>query len=583
MLCKHCGYEIKEGAAFCQKCGAKVSDMLEQVTPEQPMTEPVFDAQKPKKSKKRGWILAASIAGALAILIAAGIFLGPRLWPETFQSAEGWARKNFGSGDDYLQYVEKNATQKAADRVVNAYGKYLDSLENQNTSGAVEVSAQLKLGEQVKTLLKENGAQMNLDWFQNATLKLDANTKDAAARFLLALSLNDTEIASADLLMDLDANAMYLAFLPLSENYLQGSFAMDDDTRQLLSALSSADMKDVLPTKETVAALVDKYSKLIYESLQNAEKTSETLEIAGVQQKVTVLNVSLDFQTVKQMAKTVLETLEDDAVIKESIEKVAEHLEQKGYITDADQVYENFLDSIKEAKDNLNEAKSDDSFEKLAISFYVDDAHEIVGVKYKFDSDVVYCATARDGDKFAFKLDADDLQIIGTGTETEGVVNAEYTVEAEGKAVCTIALKELSCKEGLLNGKILVTPSATLLKQIGWDATSSSVMSLINPSVELVFVSQTDSAKLEINLVSGENLLVGLAVTTKAKEATDITMPDPNQITPESGAEQWLYGLDVNSLYDKLIAAGVPEDLAGRFIQGFQQGLQPDGDGSQNI
>ena len=445
------------------------------------------------------------------------------------------------------------------------------------------MSAQLKLGEQVKTLLKENGAQMNLDWFQNATLKLDANTKDAAARFLLALSLNDTEIASADLLMDLDANAMYLAFLPLSENYLQGSFAMDDDTRQLLSALSSADMKDVLPTKETVAALVDKYSKLIYESLQNAEKTSETLEIAGVQQKVTVLNVSLDFQTVKQMAKTVLETLEDDAVIKESIEKVAEHLEQKGYITDADQVYEDFLDSIKEAKDNLNEAKSDDSFEKLAISFYVDDAHEIVGAKYKFDSDVVYCATARDGDKFAFKLDADDLQIIGTGTETEGVVNAEYTVEAEGKAVCTIALKELSCKEGLLNGKILVTPSAKLLKQLGWDATSSSVMSLINPSVELVFVSQTDSAKLEINLVSGENLLVGLAVTTKAKEATDITMPDPNQVTPESGAEQWLYGLDVNSLYDKLVAAGVPEDLAGRFIQGFQQGLQPDGDGSQNI
>lgn len=604
MLCKQCGYQIKEGAAFCQKCGARLSDQLEQIAAEQilnqqdsmeqPETEvvpeivpvePVLDTpveKKPKKSRKRGWIIAAIVTGALAVLVAAGIFLGPHLFPKAYRSVEGWASKNFGSGDDYLKFVEENITTKAVDGAVYAYGKYLEALgsDTQQLSTVAQVTAQLNVGETVITLLEdslknETGEAMELDWLKSVSLSLDTNAKDKVGKVLMSLGMNNTQILSADLIMDMENGALYAAIFPLCEKYLKGSLVMDEQSRQILSALSSEEIKEILPSTETVAALVEKYSKLVYENLKDAEKTTETVTIGDVQQKVTVLQVQLDFDTIKQLVKSILSELEDDETIQKIIEDTAEYLEEEGYITDADQAYEAFQEAIQEAKSGLSEVKAEDNFDKLRIYLYINDSHKIVGMKWKFDSDAVSYITIRNGEKFAFKLDAEDLKIIGTGTNKDEVINGEYAVEVEGEKFFTIKLQDISCKDNLLNGKLVLTPTDALMKELDLDSTSSSIATLLNPELEITFATQTDSAEMQINLVSGENLLVGLTVTVKTKEASDVTVPAPDKVTPETEAEQWLNSWDLNRLYEKLIEAGVPEDWAQSFILGLLEGMQP--------
>ncbi len=577
---------MDDGVAFCQKCGAKADEILKQEPAEQPVPEeepaeqvatvqeqeetqqetlaepvfaaPVFDApeQKPKKkSKKRKWIIAAIIAGVLAVAIAACIIFWP--W------ARGLVINTFGSSDDYLKFVEDQATQENTDKVVKAYGKYLDRLENPAAYGNGEVTVQADVNDTLAVLLKESYGTQDLIWLNDVTLKLDLNSADSAEKILVSALLNNTEIANADYIIDFDKGIQYLAFLSLDDRYAQQDLAL---WGEVLAVLSDPEMKDVLPTEETVGQLVKKYSQVINDSLKNAEKTTETVEIDGVQQKLTVLKIKLDFEEIKQLLKTLLETVESDEEIKTIIVNLAKHLESKKLPVDADSVYEDFLEAIGDAKESVSEMTEKDSFEKFWLSLYVDDSHKVVGKKYKFDSDAVFYITVRNGEKFASKLDAADYLIVGSGTEKDKVKTGAFTVQVMGKELGKVALQDFSTKDDLLNGTVTVTPADWLLEEaLDLGTTESTVLSMLDPSLKLVFESKTDSAKVDISLVSGQETLASVTITAKRKESGSVTMPDSAKVVVGDGINQWFESLDLSKIADNLRKAGVPENFLGFF------------------
>lgn len=599
MFCKHCGYEINEDAAFCKKCGAKLADQLEQkpveeeaVTQEpvemeaakqeaveeavkqetveevaeKPEAESEFatldtPVEKPKKSKKRGWLVAAIVTGSLAVLVALTIFLGPKLFPNAYRLVEGWAIKTFSTPDNYLQFVEENATTKTVDGVVSAYSKYLDRLGNNKlTTGAAQATVQVRVGDKLKDSFGMAGASAEVDWLKSASLAIDANMKDSAGQMLMALSLNDKQIANAELIMDMDQGAVYLALRPLSDKYLKIDLEMDEEFSEIFAAMSSSEMKEVLPAPETVGVLVERYSKLFYESLKDAEKTTETIEIEGVEQKVTVLTVELDSDAVKQMAKTMLETIVEDEEVRQIMENIAGYMQEKGMISDADMACESFVEAIEEGLAEFDDVEFD-GYDNIGINFYVNNSHEIVGMQYEIDSEAVRYITVRDGEKFAFELDADVLKINGSGTEKDGVVNGEYTFKVEGEKVFTVAVENFSQKDGLVKGKLVLTPSKNLMEEMGLGSAAGAMVAMVDPALELVFANETNSASLEINLLSGKDLLVGITVSAQEKTAGDITMPDPNKVVSEGNAEQWAESFDLEGLRKQLIDAGVPQSL----------------------
>ena len=579
MICKKCGYQIKEDAAFCQKCGAKVAEMQQETAEEQvpaveqPETsaaettfaQPAFE-EKPKKNKKKRWLIAAIVAGVLIVGAVACYFF----WP----TARGLAIKTFGSGDDYLAFVEEQAAKENAEKIGSAYGKYLERVGNGEIYGSSETSAQIALSEQTVSFLEDaiaqSGESVDLSWLENISLDVDRDLNGNAGKVFLAMSINDTQISSADMIMDMESGAMYLAYLTMSEQYLQQGFAVDQEAWAITSALTDAEMKDVLPTQEVVEELVMKYSQLIYENLKDAEKSTETVEINGVKQKVTVLKVELDFGEVKNVLKTVLDTLEEDAEVKQIIMDVAQYLEDEGKIQDADAVYEGFLEYLDELRTELNNLEAEDNFDRLQISLYVDDSHDVIGKKYKIDSDFVRYITIRDGDEYAYTFDADDLVITGNGTEKDEVVNGEYTIEIEGKEILTIALKDFSRKDGQNNGKLEVSPASDLLKGMGMDAAGSAVMALLDPTLEFVFENEDGVSKTEINLLGGKETLASITITSEKTEPGEVKLPAAGAVIPEDQADAWLEKMDFDRLYDKLVKAGVPAVLAEAIVEGLQ-------------
>jgi hypothetical protein len=86
MFCVHCGTQIDEGANFCKKCGAKLTDAKEATPPNAtaapqpiPAAAPSATVQQiPPALEKRGASMATLIAAGIAVVLlgGAGIYFG---------------------------------------------------------------------------------------------------------------------------------------------------------------------------------------------------------------------------------------------------------------------------------------------------------------------------------------------------------------------------------------------------------------------------------------------------------------------------------------------------------------------------
>jgi hypothetical protein len=86
MFCIHCGTQMDEGAKFCKKCGAKLSEAKEEIPPNatitpHPIPPPATSAaaqQIPPAREKRGASMATLIAAGIAVVLlgGAGIYFG---------------------------------------------------------------------------------------------------------------------------------------------------------------------------------------------------------------------------------------------------------------------------------------------------------------------------------------------------------------------------------------------------------------------------------------------------------------------------------------------------------------------------
>lgn len=78
MFCTHCGHEIKEGAAFCNKCGERLAaPAAGQPAPDSPGAA----GPRPAPKKSRGK-LATAVAAALVACVVLATLLAPLLSPK---------------------------------------------------------------------------------------------------------------------------------------------------------------------------------------------------------------------------------------------------------------------------------------------------------------------------------------------------------------------------------------------------------------------------------------------------------------------------------------------------------------------
>ena len=630
MFCVKCGNQIPDESKFCPVCGSQVvaepqpevkpaeapveeivaqpevqpveipaveqvvEPVAEQVVEPvaEPVAEPVFAQpafEQPiiKPKKKTGKLLAWLIPSAtllVAAAVAAIFFLDP---------IKGWWLKNFGSDKDYRDYVQDKTKESALGTVTNAYDKVLSTLTGETeASGATEMSLKLNIGDTVLQSAEDYiesmcGEPMDLAWLQGIEVKMSANMQDEMQQIGAALNIGDEEIAVIDAILSMDEGMLFVAVTNLSDEYLGIDLGaqMDDISLTVQEMMQDPELLKALPTGEELDALLSKYWDIVMENLTDVEQFKETVKVGKVEQKLTVLETTVDAKDLLKVAKAVLKEAEKDKDIEKILENIIEFANDQdlfGYEMDADDVIDSFQDTIGMALDALKETDADDLGEgEIIFTEYVNGSDEIVGYTLTMvneddeEEELFRYIEVTEGDEFGFEfIIPDSLEIVGSGTKKNGVINADYTITVistqyeweadwsdyeivyEEMEIATITLVDFKAEENNVNGKIWITPSAEMWDNMGLTGMASSIVDIAEVKLELDIASTGTSGSLGINVLAGSELIAGVTISAEEKEASDISLPDTYYT--EEDVEAWAETIDVEKLEQVLEDLGIP-------------------------
>lgn len=618
MFCPNCGIPAAEDAVFCANCGTKLTQEEAQPladapipaeipaetpaeipqtpvevvaeapaqTPEElpwePADAPVFAqasfdaAPKKKKSKKK---LAVTLAVIGVLLIAAAIvtlvFWGP---------ISGFFVKTFGSPEDYFQHVEKQAAEDSADTVSSYYNTFLASA---TTYTAVEGTMRLQVSDKLIQLLAAGGADADLSWLEDLTIDYETVVDGEWTMLNMMLAISGTDITDVVMIMNTTTGEYYIGMPSLSSEYLHydpsdyympGMMVGSVNPYKLLS--DEAFIK-ALPDEKTVNTLVRRYLQIIAENATNVEKESDTLEIGDLEQKVTVLEYELTQKGLMKIAKAVLKEAKTDKDLKKVINDMSKYLEEQGVLDDASTVYDDFQDAVEEALDSLGDVNAS-SETLLVLTDYVDGKSEIIGRKLSVQGQTILeYATITKGKEFAteWKFGNGNAVFRGEGTIDGDVREGKYVLNVQGVDYLQLAASydEKKLADGQLNGRFLLTPSATMLQAMDLDSQLGNMISSMNLGLELVLSSDQKKGSSAINLVSGNEVLLGISAEATVTDAKEVAPPDAGNWVDFRYADDWATGLDLDKVISALRKTKVPAEITDSLEDAIDQMNNPYG------
>lgn len=345
MTCKKCGAELRPGALFCSECGEKVEaapaaapevvetapaavsaaaaeaapEAVQQAAPQPeaprqsaaepaPFSDddPVPGASKSKKarSKKRGkrkalWIVLGVIA---ALLIAAGV-IGRRYVAEFFLYT-------FSSPEKYYQHVEQRAIDDFAEKLGDAYERYLAASEEQEG-----MSGEIRVDPDINSIVWLQDYADKLDWIKTLTLDYEMQRADDGMAMNAALNVNDAELLTFDYYL---SDAMYAMRIPLlSDRYV--NLAEGNGAISLSNALLTAGL-----SRDEVVALTTKLLTAVTEPLDTVSRERGRLEAQDVSQRCRILHVTVTPEDVEEISQALRKVLEEDVGAKKLLAAFSE-------------------------------------------------------------------------------------------------------------------------------------------------------------------------------------------------------------------------------------------------------------------
>ena len=588
MFCKNCGKEIKEGAAFCANCGTPVKqtvpvaepvaeEVKEEVvevapTPTEPVAqqplEPVAEETiqteefyKPdfSEAKKKKLSFKKLVLPAIAVVLALTLVV------LNFGTVLGFGIKMLGSDKAYLSYVQKQASKDAADSIGDIYANLLNNInKEQATSGNISFT----LDKDVSNLLSsEYGFDIGdkLDWINDLKLVINSNLNGNKNLSEMKLNISNKDIVSLKTITDIKKGYLYLAIPELCKDYLKLDTGSSYDSEELLAMYDLLfEIKDSLPTQKQLEKLIKKYVNIAYKQIEDVSKESDTLSVGGIDQRCTVLEYKISEKDAVKICEAVLEASLEDKEIKKIIENIEEALGNSDAIDFDEDLYELFEDAVDDMLDELDDAETD-SDNKIKITQYINNKHEIIGTKIKANAEtIIYTATAQKGSEYASVLEIEDLKIKGNGTKKGDILNGTYKLLVDGNLLLKVKVSdydENKAKQGYINGNFKFTLSDELIDELPNDI--SSIISILEPTIEVDCVSTKDTAKLSINLLkNNKKVLFGITIDGKYASSSKISTPSGAIDATDSEAVQgWINSINTEGIIKSLRDTSVPSEL----------------------
>ena len=545
-----------------------------------PAAEAVKPASTPKAeapaapAKKKGSKAPLFVGIAAVVVVLLVVF--------NLSSIKNAAKRTFSSPENYYHWVEKNTAKEAAGTVSSIYANYfLDALKVYNMGTSAEVSVELdEAGQDMLSLA--GAAGVDLSWFKSASLTYEGYSKDNVMEMKCGLAMEKKNVISADLIVDMAEEAVYLAVPELSKTYIgvdvseipDISYYMDtlDNSTEYMDALKAILSK--LPEEKQVKDLTAKYLEIALNSIDDVNmKKGKTLKAEGVSESCTLLEVTLDADTLQNVIENVAEQLENDREVKAIIEKLCDEIagldldELDGIDIDSEEVYEYFQDACSELADEAQYISFD---EELVMSLYVDGKGVIRGRSFEFNDGwsnyTVEILNPHKGGKIGFKaavtVDNQEFSIAGSGKESGGRVSGDFSAKYNGTAIVDLTVKNFdtdALKKGYLNGTVTVKAASGIGKVLYG---MSSVPSMVTDLAVTVDVSMDGkSGKLAVSVAEDKDKWGTVSVSAKKESGKKASVPaDKNTVFIEdySDVEDYWDTVDLDSLINTLDKLDVP-------------------------
>ena len=594
MFCTNCGNKLEDGHLFCTECGAAV--MGRDAQPAQPQVTQTprqedfvlsSTSQQPAKKKSgKKWIAPVAILSAVAAVVVAVVLCWPAL-TELFNggglqaSGNGGGDKG-GSGDkvdtsklsaiEYMNQVEGDALVGFVDAFSQAYGQMLQG----NTGAyATDMDLTVRLGDDLLDMLERQitgGAPGNMDlsWLSEVTLDMDVTIKDSMEQMQVGLLLGGTRLIDMDVIMDMVNGTMWMGVPGLNDDYIELDFAdIGLDPSQLQDYMSQTEeIQKMLPSEEVVNKLLKKYIGIAMGCIQNAEKKTETVELDGNKQTVTVLTVKITQEDLLNMGIAILEEAQKDQDLKTIIDKYSAYMNkvlsqqgQYGYVDLYTSFSSGIVNALADMKSGLAYCEDGNYFQIIS---YVDSANKVVGRAFGVASDnqmqdLGHYLTVTQGKEFTFEAIFGGFAILGSGSVDEGMLNGSYNVRVNGTDYLHVELRDIDQKmqaKGHFSGTIRLEPTNAMMSQMGY--------SYMDIAVELTIQTAANGGVIELDVLMNDALLFGVTAESTMGNGGSIQKPSSNHTvdgTSEKELIEWLNGVDYDKLLQNMRNAKVPAEI----------------------
>lgn len=499
-VCPVCHHPIKPGAAFCTSCGANLSNT------QQATDKPVHTRKKPLIIG--GIAIAVLAVGGITVALASSL---PKLMYRS-------------SPEKYYRYAEIQNLENDAAIIGDLYDSCLEQQKKNGQGATVNLTARLEDGG--RSLLG-TVAPMDLSWLKEISLNTTGRSDESAFGAESTLSLNDTLLASLHLSGDFDLQEIYMTIPEISSDYLGinlssilSQYGGDFSSLQSLEEMMT-DLSEFCEDGDTVEELLVRYGTIVFNHITDVDKSSETLEINGISEKVTTLEARITPSDFAAMGKEMIPLLRKDDDLRQIITACGKMaaLQDSGNI-DGNSYYQEFLYLLDSLESELNQLAENADYYYLLSRICIGKSDQITSRTLTLVANGEYLqllsySRPQNGKTFALNttvnLEDYTMAISGSGTVSGEKENADYTISVDGIPYLRLRTSDFDtekAKKGYINGTFTLSPLAGISSLSGADELGGI---LNNYALKLNCNSSEKSSQIELSVMSSDLPLITIS------------------------------------------------------------------------
>ena len=473
------------------------------------------------------------------------------------------------------QEAETAAYDKFVSGVASSWEEYLASYQTAQKGSNAKIT--LNVEDTGRALLGAMAGGMDFSWLQSISLDTNTSLQQGLEALTAAVLLNDSKLCDLNIYMDFAKMAEYIQIPDISEGYLvapmeSSDVSISDDSMKLYFNLLS-DLSSVLPDKDTLSTLLERYGQLVISNMEDGASTDETVSVEGISEDCTVYEGQLSEASTVKMLKDIAKTAKDDKEIKSLFDSWTE----AGIATD-DQ-YQEFQTAVDDLLSDFADEGADDST-LIYSRIWVNNEDKVVGREIgtvdgaETTPVFTWKAPSADGSSallLEVQADGSSLTLTGSGTSSEGLLTGDYIFAMDGTETMDIHVADLETKPektGYYNGKFTLTFPAVDTKSTDSEDTTTNPLAGLAVEVNLTSDITTETSQIDLTLTTSGAALATLSISGGYGEGPETK--DGDSLTPaysvddENDAVEYMKTINWDTLAANATAAGVPEELVSQ-------------------